>query len=448
MQVSVVNTGALERRVEVQVPEDRIASQVQERLKKLARSTRIAGFRPGRAPLKVVEQRFGGQVREEVVGEVLQTSFREAVLKENLRPAGDPTIGPFEARPGEGLSYTATFEVFPEIKLDRITDLPVDKPVCEATAADVDRVIESLRAQNPIWDAVERPAAAGDRVVISYRGLVDGAEFEGGSREHVPVELGAGGLLAGFEEGLIGASAGEQRTLNLRFPDEFGRAQLAGRDVIFEVQIESVLQRRLPELDEGFFEKFGVEQGGLEAFRAEVRRNMEREMAQALRLRLRQNLMQALYDANPVEVPRALLASEGQRLYQDLRRRFEQQGMPPAQLEGFSPEVVQDEARRRVTLGLIVAEIVRANALQADPGRVRERVEAAAASYEDPGAVVKWYYEDRRRLAEVESAVLEDAALDWLLERAKVTERALSFDALMNPGQTDAGTQEDRPDDR
>ncbi|MCC7411964.1 MAG: trigger factor [Gammaproteobacteria bacterium] len=441
MQVSLDNTGALERRLTIQVPEDRIAGEVHTRLKSLAQSTRIAGFRPGRAPLRVVEKRFGARVRQEVVGDVLRSTFREAVVKENLRPAGDPTIEPLTAEPGAGLSYTATFEVYPEVDLARLETVDIERPVCTVGESEIDAMTEKLRSQARTWSDVQRAAASGDRVTIDYRGLIDGEAFEGGSQDGAAIEIGAGRLIPGFEDGLIGALSGEHRQLALRFPDDFPRQELAGKDVHFEVDVKAVAAPVLPDLDETFFKQFGVTEGGLAAFRAEVRRNMQRELEQALRQKLRNNIMTALCNAYDIDIPRALVANESQRLLNDLRQRFAYQGASREQLDALDPALVAGEARRRVTLGLIIAEVVRANELRADPQQVRARVEAAAATYEDPAAVIKWYYEDRSRLGDVEAAVLEDESVEWVLARAKGREQPVAFDALMNPRQTGDGAQ-------
>ncbi len=436
MQVSVETTGPLERQVKVNVPEARINEQVADRLKSLARTTRIDGFRPGKAPLRVVEQRFGERVRQEVVGELLRSSFRDAVVQERLRPAGDPMIDPLQSNPGQGLSYTATFEVFPEVSLATLEGMAVERPTCEIAPADVERMIDTLRRQQRTFDDVARPAQRGDRVVVDYKGYIDGEPFSGGEQADAPIELGAGRLIEGFEDGLVGASAGEHRTLDLKFPDAYPAEQLAGKAARFEVDVKAVAESRLPALDDAFFALYGVQAGGEEAFRAEVRRNMEREKQQALRSRMRSNLQQALHGVLQFEVPRALVASEAQRLLQGLRQRFSMQGASPDQLAGLQPEIVEGEARRRVMLGLVVAEVIKVNSLRADPAQVRAQVEMLAASYESPAEVVKWYYADPSRRADIEATLLEDQALDWILGRAAVTERSLQFDALMNPVQT------------
>jgi len=437
MQISVDSTGPLERQLKVEVPEARISDAVRSRLRNLSRNTRIDGFRPGKVPMKIVEKRFGGRVRQEVVGEVLRDSFREAVVQEKLRPAGEPKIDPLEAEPGSGLSYTATFEVYPEVSLAALEELVVEQPLCDIDDQDIDRMIETLRSQQKNWIEVERAAVSGDQVRIDLVGTVDGEAFEGGSQEDFEIELGLGRLIDGFEEGLEGAQTGSELELDLQFPEKYPKEELAGKPVKFAVKVKAVMESVLPELDEDFFKKFGVDEGGLEAFRAEVRTNMEREMQQTVRNRTKQNVMDSLVSANSFELPQALVQGEAGRLMQETRQRLMYSGTQPEQLENLDSAMFEQEARRRVSLGLMIAEIVNTNELSAEPAKVRARIETMASSYEDAEAVVKWYYDNPERLSEIESAVLEDEAVDWVLGRAALAERRYSFDGLMNPRQTD-----------
>ena len=437
MDVSVDTTGPLERRVTVQVPEAQIASAVQERLKSLSRTTRLDGFRPGKVPIRVVERRFGPAVRQEIVGEVLQRSFSEAITQKELRPAGEPTIDPVSAEPGSGLSYTAVFEVYPEISLEAIDTLEVTRPVCTIDDADVDKMIETLRQQRKSWNDVERAAIDGDRLTIDFKGFVDGEEFEGGSHEGFAVEIGSSGLIDGFDTGLIGATAGQDLTLELKFPADYSKEELADKPVKFEVSVKSVGESVIPELNDEFFSAFGVSDGGMDAFRIEVSGNMEREKEQRLRNQTKQRLMDALSEAIKVELPKAMVGHDAQHQCKEMQQRMLMQGAPQERVEKLQPELFQEESKRRVALGLIISEIVKTAGLSAEPSKVRGIIESAASSYEDPAAVVKWYYEDPSRLAEVESGVLEDVAVDWVIERSKVTDETVSFDALINPRQTE-----------
>ncbi len=436
MQVSVEKTEGLERRLRVEVPEERIEGEINNRLQSMRRTARIPGFRPGKVPLKVVAQRYGRQVRDEVVGEMLQSSFYDAIVQENLRPAGRPTFDPVDWRPGEGLTYTAVFEVYPELGPPRVDGLKITRPAAEVTDADVERVIEELRTQRRSWEPVEeRGAEKGDRVVIDFEGRLEGETFEGGTGSQVPVELGAGRMPEALEEGLLGVRAGEERTLEVRFPAEHHAEKLAGQLVSFQVKVHAVQHPVLPEPGDEFARSFGVQEGGMEALRAEVRKRMQRELEETIRAQTKQRVMDALLEANTVHPPRALVREEMERMCELRRAELAHQGIDADQL-GLKPEMFEDQAQRRIALGLLLAEIVKSNHLSADKGRVRARIEAIAATYDDPQQVVQWYYADKSRLAEVESTVLEEQVVDWMLERVEITEEAMSFDELMRPGQS------------
>ena len=406
MQVSVENVGALARRMQVQIPEERVQGEVDGRLQNMARSVRLPGFRPGKVPLKVVARRFGQQVRDEVVGELVRTSFYDAVQQEQLRPAGNPTIEPLEADAGKGLNYTASFDVFPELEPPKVDGMVVKRPVAEISDADVDGMLETLRRQRREWNAVDRPAAEGDRVTIDFEGFVDGERQDRTSGEGMSVEIGSGRLIPGFEQGLVGCAEGGSTTIELEFPADYPTAELAGKPVRFEVRMTRVEEGSLPEVSEEFIKSFGVAEATEEAFRAEIRRNMQRELDETLRARTKERVMDALLAANAVEVPESLVREEAASLVQQRKQEFAQQGMDPSLLE-LRPEMFDDQARRRVSLGLLLAEVVKANELKADPAKVRQRVETIASTYEQPQEVISWYYGDRTRLGEIESSVLE-----------------------------------------
>ncbi len=435
MEVHVERSEGLERRLRVQVPEERVKGEVDRRLGEMARTARIPGFRPGRVPLRVLAQRFGRQVRGEVVGEIVQSSLLDALAQEQLRPAGSPVIDPLEAEPGTGVSYTAVFDVFPEVELPDPATLTVRRPVAEVTEADVDAMIETLRRQRTTWHEVERGAALGDRVVADVTGSVDGEPRDQLGGKEAEIELGSGRMVAGLEEGLVGVQAGEQRVIELSLPEDYPDAELAGRPVRFEVSVQRVEEPVVPEVDEELAASFGVQEGGVEAFRREVRGNMERELADALRARTRDEVMNVLLAAQPVELPRALVDEEIERQMNERRRQLAGLGIDAARLE-LDRSHFEQAARRRVALGLVLAEVVRSNGLQADPERVRQRVESIASTYEQPAEVVRWIYSDRSRLEPIESVVLEDQVVEWVLERAQVEDQPSSFDELLNPGQT------------
>lgn len=428
MQVSVETTSGLERRMTVQVPEERIASEVDNRLRQLARTTSIKGFRPGKVPFKMVQQRYAEQVRQEVLGDVIQSSYFEAVSQEKLRPAGYPSFEPKSLEQGKGMEYVATFEVMPEIELAGLAGVSIEKPVAEVTDADVDTMLDTLRKQNAGWTAAERAAADGDRVTIDFKGTIDGAEFQGNKGENVPVTLGGKRMIAGFEDGLVGAKAGEERTLDLQFPENYGYKDVAGKPVQFKVSIRQVEEPQLPELDDAFAAKFGVE-GGIDALRGEVRANMERELEQRLSGLVKQQVMDKLLEINNITVPQALVMQEAQALAQQMRENMQ---LPADKSGSVSPAMFEEQAKKRVTLGLLLAELVQRHNLKVDADVLRGKVEQMAAGYDQPEEVVKWFYADKRRLGEVESLALEEVVVAWVLGQVQVTEKPQGFNDLMN----------------
>jgi trigger factor len=435
MQVAVETTEGLERRMTVEVPEETLASEVDSRLRGMVGQVRVPGFRPGKVPMKVLSRRFGRQVRDEVVGETLRSTFLEAVEQESLRPAGGPVIDPVNAEVGQGLSYTAVFEVYPEIELADLGTMTLNRPAATVLDADVDGMYEVLRRQRKTWESVDRAAATGDQVTIDFVGRIDGEEFEGGTATAFPLELGQGRMLPGFEDGLVGASASEERELKVSFPEDYHVEALKGKPAAFTVKLEKVEAPKMPEIDEEFIRAFGVEDGTPESFRVEVRSNMERELENALKARTRDGVMEALLAGNTVEVPKALVSEESERLFQSRRQELANMGIDPEQLQ-IQPQIFEGDAQRRVQLGLLLAEVIKVSGLKPDPMAVREQVERIAGSYEDPAQVINWFYGEAGRLGDIESQVLEEAAIESILEKGTVTEESLSFDDLMKPGQT------------
>ena len=433
MQVSVEATGGLERRMTVNVDEERIASAVDDRLKNMTRTVKLKGFRKGKVPFKVVKQHYGQQVRDEVVGEVLQSTFYEAVSQEKLQPAGSPSFDDLKNEPGQGLAYTATFEVYPELELKPLAEQTVEKPVTEISDADIDKMIETIRKQNITWQSVEREAKEGDRVNMDFKGMIDGEPFEGGSAQGVELELGSGRMIPGFEDGLIGAKAGEDRNLQVTFPENYHAEKLAGKAAVFETHINSIEEPVLPEVDAELAKQLGVESGDLDEMRQEIRDNMQRELDTRLRAMLKEAVMDTLLEANQIDVPKSLIENEEKALLQNMLQNLASQGMQQQDLSGINPEMFHDQAVKRVSLGLIMSEIVKDNDLKVDPEMVKARIQEIAAPYEHPEEVVKWYQSDRQRLSEVESLVFEDQVVDWVLEQAKVVEKPVSFDEIMTP---------------
>jgi len=430
MQVSVETTGKLGRRMEIQVPAERIDSAIEERLKSMSRTVRLKGFRPGKVPVKVVRQQFGQQVRQEVLSSVLQSSFAEAVAQHKLNPAGGPRIEPISVEQGQDLRFRAIFEVYPDLEVKGIESIEITRPVAEVQVGDVDAMLESLRKQRPEFTPVDREARETDRVVVDFVGTVDGEAFEGGKGENVPVIIGGGRMLKDFENGLLGAKAGEQRTIDLAFPQEYQAKALAGKKAVFAITVRSVEEQKLPDLDEEFCKSYGVTEGGIEQLRREIEDNMRRELGETIRGRLKQQVMDKLLAANPVEVPQALLESAVRDMQLDMGRQMGAKDV--SQLP--APQQFVEPARRRVALGLIVSELLKTARIEVDQNRVLARIETLAAQYPDPEQVIKAYRENNEALRQVQSLVLEDQVVDWVVERAKVTDQQSSFKELMHFG--------------
>lgn len=428
MQVSVESVKGLERRMTVELPAERVGQLVERRLQQIARSVRLDGFRPGKAPMRVVRQRYGDQARREAYGELIRTSFQEAATRENLRPASEPHIEIREAE-GEALGYVATFEVMPEVKLADMNDVVVRRPVAEVQDADVDTMVDNLRRQRTRWVDVDRPAQQGDTVHISFKGTVDGESFEGGSADNVPLTLGSGSMIPGFEDGIVGAAKGDTRTVSVTFPEGYRAQHLAGKPAQFEITVNRVTEAFVPEIDEEFIRSFGVEDGTMESLRHDVRANMERELAQKLETMTKERVMGALLERNPVDIPAALIREEAERLRRQARDDMTRAGHSSS--IDLPLNLFEGQAQRRVALGLLVGEVIRTRGVQLDQGRVRRKIERFAESYEDPTEVVQWYYGNRELLRSVENLVVEDQVVDVLLGELKIEDDITSFAAVM-----------------
>lgn len=432
METTTENASSLQRTLNLAVSLASMEAEVGNRLKRLARTVKMDGFRPGKVPMKIVEQQYSGQVRQEVLGEAVQKNFSEAVRAQNLKVAGYPRI---EAMPAEGeskdLQFAATFEVYPEVVVGDISGVAIDRPQVVVGDAEVDKTLEILRKQRVTYAPAKRKAADGDQVEIDYRGTLNGEEFPGGKAEGYKLVLGEGHTLKDFEGAVVGMKAGESKSFELTFPEDYHAKELAGKTVTFAVTLNQVAGPKLPEVDADFAKSLGVTDGNLETMRSEIKANLEREVKKRIDGRVKERVMQALLDATPFEQPRSLIEMEIDHLRQQAGEDLRARGLTASGDISLPANLFEDQARRRVSLGLIMSELVAAHQLQAKPEQVRELVDELAQSYEQPEQVLAWYYGEPNRLAAVESLVIEDNVAKWVLERAKVVEVASAFDELM-----------------
>ena len=433
---NVENLGTLERRVSMSVPVADVERQVSERLKKLARDVRMPGFRPGKVPMKLVEKTYGPQVRNEVLGDAVQKSFSEVVKEAKLKVAGYPRIERKDESNDKSLEFSATFEIYPEVKVGDLAAVTIEQPKTAVTDTDVDKTIEILRKQRTSFVSVARAAQDGDRLAVDFEGRLDGQPFEGGSASGYQFMLGQGGMLPEFEAAARGMAPGESKTFPLRFPDDYHGKAVAGKQVSFELKVKSVDEPRLPALDADFAKALGVADGDLAKMRAEVRANVEREVKKRVDARLKQQALQALIDTTPLELPKSLVEQESQQLLERAVADLQSRGMKPEQLPqlNLQPAAFAETAKRRVALGLIIGELARAEKLQPKPQEVRALIEAESQSYEHPAEVVKWFYMQPQRLSEMEGAALEANVVKWVLSKAKVADKDIAFDELMGAG--------------
>ncbi|MDH3354748.1 MAG: trigger factor, partial [Chromatiales bacterium] len=431
MQVSVESTGALERKMTVAVPEERVESEIQNRLKRIAKTAKIDGFRPGKIPMSVVKQQYGASVRADVVGEVIQSTYYEALGQEKLQPAGMPNIEPKDIDGANGLEYVATFDVMPEVTPAPFSGVKLESVKAEVMDADIDKMLETLQSQRASWDSVKRKSKDGERLTIDFEGKIDGEAFNGNSGQSVPVTLGGGRMIAGFEEGLVGAKAGDELTLDLTFPEDYAYEEVAGKPVQFAVTVHKVEKPKLPKLDDEFAKSLGIDDGSIDTLRAEVKGNMELELEQRIRATLKEQVLNKIVEANEFEIPAALIDNESQALLQQMQQQMQ---ASPGKSVDLNPEMFADEAKRRVQLGMVIAEIIKQNELKADGDKVRAKIDSIAATYEKPEDVVNYYYGDDKRLKEVESLVLEESVIDWAIEQADVEEVEKSYNDIMMQG--------------
>ena len=432
MQANLETLSGLERRLSVAVPLAEIETEVQSRLKHIGRTAKMPGFRPGKVPFKVVQQQYGAQVRQEVLGATIEKSFGDAVREQNLRVAGYPKFDP--ATPGDGAAefqYSATFEVYPVIAVGDISAKAIECIALEVGDAEVDKTLEIMRKQRVTFDAADKAAENGDRLQISYAGTIDGVAFEGGKADNQYVVLGEGRLLADFEKSLSGMKAGENKSFELKFPDDYHGKEVAGKNARFDVTVSEVAAPKLPPVDAEFAKTLGVEDGDIAKMRAEVKANLEREVKQRLKAKTKDQVMQTLLDVTPIVTPKSLIDMEVQTLQKMARENMAARGMPVKDDMPMPAEIFEAQAQRRVSLGLILGEVVRAHGLHAKPEQVKAAVEMQAQSYEHPQEVVKWFYSQPERLRDIESVVLEENVVEWALGVAKAEDKAITFDELM-----------------
>ena len=441
MQVTVETTTGLERKMRVIVPSEQVESQVKEKIKQTAQRVRLDGFRPGKVPIREVKRRFGEGIRQEVSSEVIQSSYGEALQQEAINPAGMPSIEEVKSEEGEDLEFTAVFEVFPELTVNPFDSISVERMASRIEETDIDTMIETLREQRLDYVVVERKSADEDRVNVDFEGVIDDEPFEGGKAEGTDIVLGSGSMIPGFEDGLVGVAAGDEKDLEVSFPENYQAENLAGKDAVFKVKVNSVSEPRKPELDEEFFAVFDVKEGGMDAFREEVKGNMQRELDAALKAKLKEQVMDGLYEANELDLPKSLIDQEINRMRQEAVQRFGggEANVDPSLLPA---EMFSDQAERRVKLGLIVNGIVEQHEIKPDDAKVKQSIETMASSYEDPEQVISYYYNNEQQLNQIQSMVLEEQIVHLVLQTAQVEDKEVSYEDAVKKEQAAAAAEE------
>jgi len=430
MQVSVEIGEGLIRKLTIEVPSDNVNEKVESRLKELSRQVRLDGFRPGKVPMRVVKQRFGAEARQEVYGDIIKSTFYEAAAQEKLQPAGEPSIEIKDDAGEDSFTYIASFEVVPTVSVADLSGSEIEKVSSSVTDADIDTMFEKLKKQRTTFNEVDRAAVDGDKLDINFIGKMEGEIFEGGSADNAPLVLGSGSMIDGFETGLLGASKGDVRTLELKFPDDYHGEQLSGKDVEFEVTVNTVSEAVLPELDEAFVKSLGVESGSLDDLREEIKGNMENELTQKVDGSIKEKVMDLLIEKHDFDVPSAMVTQEAERMKEQAKNDMQARGQT-SNLD-LPSSIFEEQAKRRVKLGMIVREIITAQGLKADDDKVRETIQKFATSYESSDEVVEYYMNNPEQKASIENLVLENEVVDWVLSQVNVSDKTLSFDELMN----------------
>ena len=431
MQVSVETTQGLERRLTITVSADSVDTAVKGRLQQLAKTQRINGFRPGKVPVSVIKKRFGQAVRQEVAGDVMQRNFYEAIMEKKITPAGMPTFDLTKDVDGQDLEFVATFEVYPEVKVAGLDKIKVEKPVVEITDKDLDTMMKTLQTQHASWKEVKRKAKKDDKVTINFVGTIDGEEFDGGRAEDFPLELGKSRMIPGFEKPLVGAKTGDEVISEVTFPEDYHAEALKGKNASFVITVTKVEGLDLPKVDDEFSKLFGVEEGGVEALKGEVKKNMQRELDQTLKATVKENVITGLLENNQLDLPKALVDQEIDALRQQAKQRFEQQGKG-ADVPELPADLFLENAKRRVSIGLLLGEVIKDNKLEADETKVTQLIETTASAYEDPKEVVEYYQSNTELKQQMQNLALEEQAIEAILEKAKVKEVKKAFDEIMN----------------
>ncbi len=435
MDVSVENPGGLKRRLKVQIPADRVNIAVDEKVKRVGQHARIPGFRPGKAPVKVLYQRYGAQARQEAVSELIQSTYPEAVEQSELNPAGQPEIELDAFEENGPLSFTANIEVYPEIELNGLDSITVEKPVAEVTDADVDKTLERIQDQNKSWEEVERESADGDQVVVDYIGRIDGEAFEGGTGNDIEITLGEQQFLPDMERAMVGRKAGEEFQVDVAFPEDYGAEDLAGKTATFDVTVKAVKQAKPAEIDEEFIKQMGVEEGTMEALRDKIRESLEQEVKHAIDTSVKTQTMDSLHDANPIEVPESMVAQEIERMRKEAMQRMpeQMQGDEEQAKQLLPDEALREQATKRVALGLLIAEVISKKELELDQDKVAEKMDEIAAGYGDQAEAVKNYYQQNPQLMQgLQAMVMEQQVVDDLLANATIIEKDTELDELLN----------------
>ncbi len=432
MQVSIESLEGLQRKLTIQVPSAKIATAIDQKLKKLSKTVKMDGFRPGKVPVSVVKQAYGAQIRQEVIGDVIESTYHEAIEQEKVRPAGMPEILPIsDADDKDGIAYSATFEVYPEITSIELDSLEIEKPVADISEDDMDNMIKKLSEQRKEWNEVDRAAAEGDQVICNFNGKIDGEEFTGGSGKDMSVEIGSGQMLKEFEDGLSGMSKDEEKTIDVNFPEDYHGKDVAGKTAQFTLNVTKVSESSIPELDEELIKSFGVEDGNIESFKKDIKGNMEKELGQKIKTTLKNTVMAAFLEKNEVLAPKAMVADEINHLKQQMAQNMGQEAakMDPST---FPDDLFEAEATKRVQLGLLVGELIKVEGIKLDKERFDSTLQEMAASYEQPQQVLEYYTSNKEARMGLEGMVLEDQVVDHILSKAKVSEKKTSFDELMN----------------